>query len=53
MIHTSWRSISQSLPDDELAHWAAHAGSLAVSEMYLKMQLAPGACYDDGEVRTW
>ena len=53
-IHTAWSAIAQALPDDELPHWASHASAgLAVSEMFLKMQLSPGACHDDGEVRTW
>ncbi|MDP9238093.1 MAG: hypothetical protein M3P30_11990 [Chloroflexota bacterium] len=52
-IHASWGSIAQALPDEELPHWASHANSLMVSEMFLKMQLSPGACHDDGEVRTW
>lgn len=53
LVHASWRAVAQNLPDEELSHWAMHARSLPVSEMYVKMQLAPGACYDDGEVRTW
>jgi hypothetical protein len=52
-IHASWGAISQALPDGELEHWASHANRPAASEMFLKMQLAPGACYDDGEVRAW
>lgn len=53
VIHASWGAIAQGLPGEELAHWASHASSLLLSEMYLKMQLSPGACHDDGEVRTW
>lgn len=53
-IHAAWSAIAQALPDEELPYWASHAiASLSVSEMFLKMQLSPGACHDDGEVRMW
>ena len=41
------------LPDDERAHWSEFVTALPSSRMFLQMRLAPGACYDDGEVRTW
>jgi hypothetical protein len=41
------------LDDAEREHWAAHAVVLPSSRMFLQMRLAPGACYDDGEVREW
>jgi hypothetical protein len=52
-LHVSWKALA-GIPDDERAHWAMHAAPLAApSEMYLKMQLAPGSCFDDGDVRPW
>lgn len=53
-IHASWQALSTVLPEDERARWASHAvETAALSEMFLRMQLAPAACHDDGEVRAW
>jgi hypothetical protein len=41
------------LPEPERDHWAAFALTLPASRTFLSMRLAPGACYDDGEVRSW
>jgi hypothetical protein len=41
------------LPDEERVHWSEFAAALPSSRMFLQMRLAPGACYDDGEVRKW
>jgi hypothetical protein len=52
-IHSSWNAIAHQLPEDEREHWAAHAIGTSVSENFLRMQLAPGSCFDDGDVRSW
>lgn len=41
------------LPESEREHWAAHAVTLPASRVFLSMRLAPGACFDDGEIRSW
>jgi hypothetical protein len=41
------------LPEEEREHWAAHGITLPASRMFLSMRLAPGSCFDDGEVRPW
>jgi hypothetical protein len=41
------------LPESEREHWAEHALTLPSSRMFLSMRLAPGSCFDDGEVRAW
>jgi hypothetical protein len=41
------------MPLDEREHWAAHAVALPSSKMMLQMRLAPGSCFDDGDVRPW
>lgn len=41
------------LPMEEREHWAAFAVALPSSRMMLQMRLAPGSCFDDGEVRSW
>jgi hypothetical protein len=53
-IHASWQALTLALPDDERAHWASHtAAGFEPSEMFLRMQLSPGSCFDDGELRSW
>jgi len=52
-VHASWAQLAQNLPDDEREHWAAHAIALPLSESFLRMQLSPGSCFDDGDARTW
>jgi hypothetical protein len=51
-IHVGWADL-QRLPESEREHWAAHANLLPSSRMFLSMRLAPGSCFDDGEVRPW
>jgi hypothetical protein len=52
-LHCSWGAIAV-LPEDERAHWAAHAvAGGAMSENFLRMQLSPGSCFDDGDLRMW
>jgi hypothetical protein len=41
------------LPEPEREHWAAFATLAPASKMFLQMRLAPGSCFDDGEVRPW
>ena len=53
-IHTSWGAIAESLPESERDHWAMHAVVTAsLSENFLKMQMSPGSCFDDGDTRRW
>jgi len=51
-IHVGWGDL-QRLPEAEREHWAAHVVLLPASRMFLSMRLAPGSCFDDGEVRPW
>jgi len=53
IIHASWTALTNNLPDAEREHWAAHAASPRVSNNFLRMQLSPGGCFDDGELRSW
>ncbi|MBI2724578.1 MAG: hypothetical protein HYX50_05895 [Chloroflexi bacterium] len=53
-LHASWTALAHALPADERAHWALHAAPLsALSDMFLRMQLSPGSCFDDGPLRSW
>jgi hypothetical protein len=51
-IHVGWSEL-QLLPEAEREHWAAHVTLPPSSRMFLSMRLAPGSCFDDGEVRSW
>lgn len=51
-IHVAWADL-QHLPESEREHWAAHATLPPSSRMFLSMRLAPGSCFDDGDVRDW
>ncbi len=53
-VHVSWQAISAVLPEDDRAHWAMHAAQPSgVSENFIRMQISPGSCFDDGDVRAW
>lgn len=53
-IHASWQALATALPDDERAHWSSLGAALyEPSEMFLRMQLSPNSCFDDGELRSW
>jgi hypothetical protein len=51
-LHAAFVEVAR-LPEDERVHWASCALAGPASSKFLQMRLAPGACYDDGEVRTW
>jgi hypothetical protein len=52
LVHVTFGDLV-ALPDEERTHWSEFVTSLPSSRMFLQMRLAPGACYDDGEVRKW
>jgi hypothetical protein len=41
------------LPEADREHWSLHATALISSKMFLQMRLAPGSCFDDGDLRNW
>jgi hypothetical protein len=51
-LHVPYGTLSQ-LPEGEREHWAQFALIAPSSRMFLQMRLAPAACHDDGEVRSW
>ncbi len=51
-IHVAWADL-QHLPESQREHWSAFAMILPSSRMFLSMRLAPGSCFDDGDVRSW
>jgi hypothetical protein len=53
LVHTSLADLTQRLPTTERRHWAQHLVTPAVSRAFLNMRLAPGSCFDDGDLRDW
>jgi len=54
IVHASWRALTEQLPESEREHWAAHAAVAgALSDNFLRMQLSPMSCFDDGDLRSW
>lgn len=52
-VHASWRGIAEALPEAEREHWAMHVIALPVSDNFVRMQMAPASCFDDGDLRSW
>jgi len=52
LIHVAIGDLPR-IPPAERDHWAGFATALPSSQMYLQMRLAPGSCFDDGELRKW
>ena len=52
-IHTSWQALIERLPEGERDHWTAHASDPHLSHNFVRMQLSPGSCFDDGDLRSW
>ncbi|MDX1600122.1 MAG: hypothetical protein R3191_01270, partial [Anaerolineales bacterium] len=53
LLHLPAESLGARLPAAEREHWQDHAVALPMSLNYLRMQLHPEACIDDGEIRSW
>jgi hypothetical protein len=52
LIHVAFSALL-SLPEADRGHWSNHATALPSSKMFLQMRLAPGSCFDDGDVRSF
>lgn len=53
LLHLPAESLGARLPAAEREHWGAHAVAPPTSGNFLRMQLHPEACIDDGEIRSW
>jgi hypothetical protein len=54
IVHASWGALMNQLPASEREHWSAHATvAAAMSDNFLRMQLSPMSCFDDGDLRPW
>lgn len=53
VIHASWQALTERLPDSERDHWAGCASGPHLSHNFVRMQLSPGSCFDDGDLRSW
>lgn len=52
-IHASWQALTERLPEAERGHWAGYASDPHLSHNFVRMQLSPGSCFDDGDLRSW
>jgi hypothetical protein len=52
VIHISQSDVGK-FPVEDRDHWADHAVEQPSSRMFLQMRMAPGSCFDDGDVRNW
>src|SRR5258707_9431625 len=51
LIHASTVDLTQMLPAAERQHWAQHLIGRPVSRNVLTIRMAPGSCFDDGDLR--
>ena len=52
-VSVTLRGLAAQLPAEEREHWLRHLADEPGSAAYLRMQLAAGACIDDGESGDW
>ena len=52
-VHISVADLAQRLPAGERQHWAQHLATPPVSRNYLTIRMAPGSCFDDGDLRDF
>ena len=52
-IHACLGDLFHVLPEQEREHWAQHVVALPISSRFVQMRMAPGSCFDDGELRDW
>jgi len=53
LIHAGVVDLSQRLPANERQHWAQHVLAPPVSRNFLTIRMAPGSCFDDGDLRDF
>ncbi len=52
-IHLSLGDMLTRLPETERDHWLAHVDMSRFSQNYIRANLHPASCIDDGELRAW
>jgi len=53
LVHLSVDDLTQRLPAGERQHWAQHLIAQPVSRNFLTIRMAPGSCFDDGDLRDF
>ncbi|MBE3589789.1 MAG: hypothetical protein IMW98_03045 [Firmicutes bacterium] len=53
LIHLAAADIAARLPESEREHWLAHLVTLPHSRHFVRVQMTPGSCFDDGEIRPF
>ncbi|MBI3952925.1 MAG: hypothetical protein HY330_00250 [Chloroflexi bacterium] len=51
VIHLSLGDLASRLPQEEREHWVEHIVAPPLSQNFTRVQLSPGLCIEDGEVR--
>jgi len=53
LVHASLKDLVERLPAAERQHWAQHLLAQPVSRNFLSIRMAPGSCFDDGDLRDF
>jgi len=53
LVHASVVDLTQRLPVNDRQHWAQHLIAQPVSRNFLTIRMAPGSCFDDGDLRDF
>ncbi|MBX5476656.1 MAG: hypothetical protein IRZ18_05980 [Clostridia bacterium] len=53
LIHLPAADLASRLPESEREHWLAHLVTLPHSRHFVRVQMTPGSCFDDGEIREF
>jgi hypothetical protein len=53
LIHLALGDLINRLPEAERDHWLAHLAAPPLSANFVRAQLYPGSCIEDGELRPW
>lgn len=53
LIHVSVSDLATRLPEGEREHWLQHLVHLPHSRHFVRVRMAPGSCFADGDIRPW
>ncbi|MBX6378402.1 MAG: hypothetical protein IRY95_07620 [Clostridia bacterium] len=53
LIHVPAGDLATRLPASERDHWLAHLVHLPHSRHFVRVRMAPGSCFADGDIRPW
>lgn len=53
LIHVAAGELAARLPEGEREHWLHHLVHLPHARHFVRVRMAPGSCFADGEIRPW